>query len=252
MNYFSKIKRKILYNLKKRQKIFRKENPFYSWDRMSNASLDELFSFFNSDKNNGYHGYSDYYQKHLEKLKNSEIKILELGTAYGASAVSFYVFFNKSTIFTCDNHIENIKYEAENLFPILINSSDIKMKDDFYNQYSIPGNTGYFDIIIDDCSHRLSDMIKHLKIYFKSLKSGGYYIIEDYKFPNYFDHCNDVPCENTIVEIIENLNNKKFFNSKILSNEDQSFLFENIEKISQYAPENGIAVHSDICFIKKI
>lgn len=251
MNLISKIKRNFLYKNKKKKIIYRKENPFYSWERMSNASFDELFSFFNSDKNNGYHGYSNYYQKHLEKFKNEELNILELGTAQGASAVSFYVYFKKSKVYTCDNHIENMNFEGEQLYSILLDSTDEVMKKSFFNNFNIPHDKEYFKIIIDDCSHRLSDMIKHLKIYFKSLKSGGYYIIEDLKFPNYFSHCNDAPDEITIDLIIENLKKKIFFNSKILTKDDQKYLFENINSINFYSPQNGIAVHSDICFIEK-
>ena len=47
-------------------------------------------------------------------------------------------------------------------------------------------NVEFFDIIIDDGSHNLSDMIISFKFLFKYLRKSGFYIIEDFKFQNYF------------------------------------------------------------------
>ena len=46
-----------------------------------------------------------------------------------------------------------------------------------------------FDIIIDDGSHKnLSDILFSIKYLFKILNKKGVYIIEDFKFPNYYKY----------------------------------------------------------------
>ena len=40
-----------------------------------------------------------------------------------------------------------------------------------------------FDLIIDDCSHKLIDQILCFSENFKNLKKGGIYIVEDLNFP---------------------------------------------------------------------
>ena len=47
-------------------------------------------------------------------------------------------------------------------------------------------NSSFFDVIIDDGSHYLSDILYSLKTLFKYIEKGGLYIIEDYKHPNYY------------------------------------------------------------------
>ena len=45
-----------------------------------------------------------------------------------------------------------------------------------------------FDLIIEDASHMLKDQIISLFILFKSLKSGGFFIIEEIDFPEKRGH----------------------------------------------------------------
>ena len=66
-----------------------------------------------------------------------------------------------------------------------------------------------FDIIIDDGSHLLSDIVKSFNFFFQYLNSGGYYIIEDFKHPNYYNYNNDID-HIFVDEIIENFRKKDF------------------------------------------
>ena len=49
-----------------------------------------------------------------------------------------------------------------------------------------------FDLIIDDGSHNLSDILISFKFFFKYLKNKGLYVIEDFKHPNYYDNYRDI------------------------------------------------------------
>jgi small subunit ribosomal protein S4 len=212
LNFFSLYKRQLLYLLKKKTNIdiSKKEKNF---------SLENLFTKYGSDKAQGYyteeyigHGYTKFYLKNLQKLKFKKINILEIGSYAGASAAAFSKFFSKS-----------------------IKKINIDKKD------------GYFDIIIDDGSHHLGDILKVFKFYFKYLKPNGFYIIEDYKLPNFFKHLNEVG-EPKIDKFINFVKKKQKFKSKILSKYFQSDLFKKVASIQNYHGKNK---NSDIVFLKK-
>ena len=66
----------------------------------------------------------------------------------------------------------------------------------------------YFDIIIDDGSHKQSDQLKALNHFYQYIVDGGFYVIEDYKFPDYFKHLNDIN-DIKINELADNVLKKK-------------------------------------------
>ena len=118
----------------------------------------------------------------------------------------------------------------------------------FYKKINISDDIKFFDIIIDDGSHKLNDIIFSLNFFFKNLRDKGSYIIEDFRFPNYFKHLDN---ENEIKadQLLKNLEKKTFFNSSIISKNDQKNLMNNIKSIKTYT---GNSKNSDIAFIKKI
>ena len=121
------------------------------------------------------------------------------------------------------------------------------MVDNFFKKMNISKNNEYFDVIIDDGSHKLSDILGSINIFYKNLKPGGFYILEDYKFPNYYDHLNDCS-EIKIDELISCIENKKFFKSNIIDQEMVDYLITHTNQVFSY---QGLLSHSDIAFLKK-
>ena len=105
-----------------------------------------------------------------------------------------------------------------------------------------------FDVIIDDGSHKLDDILKFLKIFFKHLKNNGFYIIEEFKFPNYYRHLN-IPGEPKIEKLLSSISRKKYLKSNILTKNFQKELFQAVDYFKMYKGNNR---DSDIVFIKKI
>lgn len=246
MNFFSLFKRKIIYNLKKKYPV--------DQDYFQSADLDFLFNHYGSDKahifsktNNTGHGFSNFYEKQLKNWKDKEIKILEIGSFAGASAAAFVKYFNKSKVFCFDVNISNFKYHSKNIevFGVDINNAK-KIKDiliKIFNNYKFEN----FDLIIDDGSHQLSDILYSLKFFFKYLKKDGIFVIEDYKHPNYYKYNNDI--DHILVdELLKNLKEKRNFKSSLFTNDDQLYFFGKISKIETY---EGNLNDSNICFIKK-
>lgn len=246
MNFFSLFKRSIIYKFKKKLSIDNKYN--------TGKSLDYLFHYYGSDKSNFFkkknkkgHGFSKFYTKHLDKFKNDKINILEIGSFAGASAAAFVKYFPKSKVFCFDINISNFKYMSENInvYGLDINKNykvDKTLKKIFEN-YKFKK----FDIIIDDGSHYLSDILFSLNFFFKHLKEKGIFIIEDFKHPNYYEYNKDVE-DILIDDLLEKLKKKTYFKSSIIDREGQTYLINKIDQIINY---KGNLTDSDICFIKK-
>ncbi len=246
MNFLSLIKRKIIYQFKNKISI----DP----QNFQDKSLDELFNFYGSDKANIFrntkskgHGFSNFYTSQFSDLKNKKINILEIGSYAGASAASFVKFFNNSKVFCFDINISNFRYKSKNIFVYGVDANNKIKINKIIKKIFSKNNFEKFDIIIDDGSHLLSDIIQNLNYFFKNLKSGGIYVIEDFKHPNYYKYNRNIN-EIFIDEMLNNFKNKKFFRSNLLSQDDQQYLIKNIYKIDIF---KGNLSDSDICFLKK-
>ena len=247
MNFFSLYKRKFLYKIKNKINIDKDS-------KTSQNTLEDLFIHYGTDKANVFensiekgHGYSEFYQNHFEKIKNQNLNILEIGSYSGASAASFSKYFPNSKIFCVDINISNFKYSSKKIEVFGLDISNIKMIKKFFKKINLDEKKPFFDIIIDDGSHKLSDILYTFKTLFQNLRSGGFYIIEDYKLPNLFEHLNNID-DIKVNIMLENLRKKKTFNSKIINAEFQKYLKTNINHIYIY---KGKTENSDICFIKK-
>ena len=103
---------KLIINLSKRF-----TNKIVNLDKKKNSSkyfslcLSKLFEYFNSDKGSTLkidnqekiiktHNYTIFYEKYFKKLKNQNIKILELGSHEGRGLASLYYYFPNSSLVT--------------------------------------------------------------------------------------------------------------------------------------------------------
>ena len=246
MNFLSLFKRNLIFKFKKKISI---DN-----DNIISESLDYLFHEYGSDKANIFkfskqpgHGYSIYYEKKLETYKNKNLNILEIGSYAGASAAAFIKYLPKSKVYCFDVNISNFKYKSKNINVYGIDINNQKKVIKTLNKIFLGQNFNQFDLIIDDGSHNLSDILMSLKIFFKHVKNKGLYIIEDYKHPNYYKSNRDI--DHLLVDqIFESLNCKKSFNSNIFNDDDQKELIKSIKKIETF---KGNLKDSDISFITK-
>ena len=254
--------KKIILNLYKKL-IFRLRKKIdLDLKKIDLISLNELFNHFNTDKGsavvNPYsknnvntdllgHGYAEFYEFHFNHFKNKEIKLLEIGTWNGASVASFYYYFNKAIIFCLDrNYKFQFKSNRINFFYCNTrNSNDLKQ----FENLLISKKSASLDVIIDDASHIYSDILINFKNFFKKVKSGGFYVIEDFNHYKYYSYLNDSSFNSLeIEEIFKLLKSKQFFESSNLNKDFQNYCFNNILEISTH---KGIQDNSHIAFIKK-
>ena len=85
------------------------------------------------------------------------------------------------------------------------------------------------------------------KYFFKYLKKKGLFVIEDFKYPNYYKYNRNI---NHILvdELLDSLKNKKLFISNIFDDSEQQELINSIEAIEIF---KGNLKDSDISFITK-
>ena len=229
------------------------------------ASLNELFNYFGTDKGteviNQYqkisskadqkligHGYAQFYEKHLNIYKNVKINILEIGTWKGASVAAFYHYFKKAIIFCID---KNFKFQFKSNRVNFFNCDTENFADiENLEKYLTEKKSEFFEVIIDDGSHNYKDILNNFQKFFKRIKPGGHYIIEDFNhYRLHSAYINDSPQNSLdIDEIFKYLLNKKYFKSDNLDKEFQTFCFENILDIKTH---KGIQDSSFIAFIQR-
>ena len=246
MNFFSLFKRSLIYNFKKKISI--------DDDNININSLDKLFYHYGSDKaeifkkteNNG-HGYSKFYKQKLEKFQNHKINILEIGSFAGASAAAFAKYLPKSNIFCFDVNISNFEYKSKKIHVFGLDIKNQKKTTKTLNKIADKFKILEFDIIIDDGSHNLSDILIALKFFFKYLRNKGLYVLEDFKHPNYYQYNKNIN-HILIDELLRNLERKNTFNSNLFTENEQLKLMDMIDKIEVF---KGNLKDSDISFITK-
>mgnify|MGYP002004570813 CR=1 FL=1 len=236
----------MIYKLKKKVNV--------DFDGIEYTSLDELFFYYGTDKSeyskdkkNKTHGFSKYYEKHLSFLKKRKIKILEIGSFSGASAAAFSKYFPNCEIYCLDINISNFKYYSKKIHVFGLDSSNSKMVSKFFKKINDKDTLKYFDVIIDDGSHKQSDQLSALNHFYEYLVDGGFYVIEDYKFPNYFKHLNDVN-DIKIDELVDYILKKKSFSSSLVSSKVTNLLLDTINNVYKYKGNTDI---SDIVFFEK-
>jgi len=259
-----KFKKKILKFYKKI--IFKFKNKInLDKQELQITSLNDLFNHFGTDKGteviNQYqqtssktdqkligHGYAKFYEKYLNNFKSDKINILEIGTWKGASVAAFYHYFKNAIIFCIDKNFK-FQFESNRVFFFNCDTENSSEIHDLKKNLT-KKDTEYFEIIIDDGSHNYKDILSNFCNFFKSIKSGGYYIIEDFNHYRLHQSYIQGSPDNVIdiEEIFENLINKKSFNSESLDKEFQNYCFDNISIIKTH---KGIQDFSYIAFIKK-
>lgn len=143
--------------------------------------LSELFLKYETDKNLGFmnigHFYGEFYDQLFSQYKDGS-DILEIGVQKGGSLLVWKDYFPKSKVYGID--IEDTRkpeYISDRVTFIL---GDFRKVRERLNDLK-------FDIIIDDGSHILDDVIFTVQNYLQLLKPKGTLVIEDVQEPVNWD-----------------------------------------------------------------
>ena len=144
----------------------------------------ELLLKYKTDKNYGTinpklgHCYGESYDDIFEMFdKNKEINFLEIGIQKGGSLLAWKDYFANANIYGVD--IVDVildEYRRDDINYIISDIKNESVKDQLKDIM--------FDIIIDDGSHVLSDVLYVISNYLSKLNKGGVLIVEDCQEPN--------------------------------------------------------------------
>ncbi len=177
---------------------------------------------YNTDKST-YHGFTDFYNKHLSAYRDEFQNILEIGVFNGSSLKMWKEYFTKSKILAIDIYDKKV-FNDDRISTFICDQSDKNTLNDIFQGIT-------FDMIIDDGSHIMSHQQLSFIYLFDKLKSGGFYIIEDLHTslrPGQYGNDNN---KATTLEFLRSLYNKSDFSSSFISIEMFNFFLDRIEKV---------------------
>ena len=203
--------------------------------------LDFLFEYFNSYKQE--HHYADFFHKNFEQIKNKRVDILEIGLAKGDGIASFFFYFPFANFIGLDNNPFRVRYKSKRIRNIYVDISSKRVLENLTNHLNQK-----FDLIVEDCSHKLIDQILCFAENFKNLKKGGIYVVEDLNFPESHEMYNPTNEDIDLKTILKKINSNENVYTKYINKHDFEYIKNNIQNITFYS---GLGKYSEIVFIKK-
>lgn len=126
-----------------------------------------------SDK---WSSYLTAYDRLFDEQRDKPVRLLEIGIQNGGSLEIWSSYFrNASALIGCDINPDcaGLSYDDPRIGVIVGDANDPEVSERLFQR------TPQLDIIIDDGSHRSSDIIKSFALYFPRLVEGGVYVAED-------------------------------------------------------------------------
>lgn len=139
-------------------------------------SLRQLYDEHDGKVSDKWAIYLDEYDRILSAYRNNAARILEIGVQNGGSLEIWGKYFPKAELIVgCDinQNCGLLKFDDRRI-DIIVGDANIEE-----TERRIANKSEEFDVIIDDGSHKSSDIIKTFSTYFRHLAEGGAFIVED-------------------------------------------------------------------------
>lgn len=166
-----------------------------NYDPFVATSLCKIMGKYGSDKGHediikSWHNYTTYYSSLFASLKNSKIRLFELGLGTnntnipsnmgangkpGASLYGWAEYFENAEIFGADID-KDILFNTDKIHTFYCDQTNSQIIKNMWNSSELLEN---FDIIIDDGLHTFSANMCFFENSIHKLNKNGYYIIED-------------------------------------------------------------------------
>lgn len=129
--------------------------------------ISEILKKYDTDKVNP-HTYGSVYDNLFSEFdRQASLNILEIGTQKGGSLCAWKEYFPNATITGIDIvDVVNPKYKREDFKYVLCDINEYK-------------TTDTFDIVIDDGSHWLKDVVHSVSYFSQKLNMNGIMVVED-------------------------------------------------------------------------
>lgn len=150
------------------------------------------------------HDYTPHYDRHCGYLQSEAQKVLEIGVKRGGSIRLWHEVFSKAHIYGVDIDLKAATLTKGVDRITLLEGSQV---DEEFN-HNVVSPHGPFDLIVDDASHRPEHQIKGFDLLWPSVKPGGWYVIEDLYYRNYYRNKGTENMISKLRSIIDDLNEK--------------------------------------------
>jgi hypothetical protein len=138
------------------------------------GGLHEYFLNNNSKVIHKWLHYFDIYEKHFNKYIDKKVLVFEIGVFQGGSLEMWKNYFGENAIIVGIDIEPHCKiYEGENVFIEIGHQSDINFLNNLVLKYGQP------DIVIDDGSHAMVDLVNTFNFLYYKTKENGVYLVED-------------------------------------------------------------------------
>lgn len=215
--------------------IFNEEKDF--------ITLHGIAKKYPNDKDYTHDYYNSVYEKEFRKIKNEVKKFCEIGVrGYGKE----YGWIDGNSLKVWRDYFKNAEILGLDNLNIDLDDSDrittdYMVQSDLENVKSYSSKLSDYDIIIDDGTHKIYDQTITFAYFFRSLKSGGIYVIEDLNSSNEVN----IPEKNNIwnwgepgfitpLEMLQHFNKTKEIKNDYLTDDEITYLKENIESVHIY------------------
>jgi hypothetical protein len=210
------------------------------------------------------HGFTEIYDHILGPMRATAKKVCEIGIAAGGSLQVWSEYFSAATIYGIDIYSlteirsrlrahgaseEFLPKEPESgrLRTFIADQANREQLKSFIDKYGAE-----FDLILDDGGHSMQQQQVSFGFFFKYVKPGGYYIIEDVHtslagfYTGYGAEANE---NNTTLTMINQYIRNSQMQSPYLTKEECAYLTKQIEYCNLFARNNNS--HSITCIFRK-
>ncbi|PKA84361.1 hypothetical protein ATE92_2549 [Ulvibacter sp. MAR_2010_11] len=227
---------------------------------MQLKSLTEIANKYATDKGTlgpssrwNTHNYTDVYDAYLEGFRNLPINFLEIGLGVrganwrsdivhganegGASIKMWHEYFSNSKIFGID--INECAYlDNDRIKTYVADQGNTQDLDNFFKNSRV----SQFDVIIDDGSHRPDHQQISFNYFFKKLKPGGLYFIEDLLANGHGDNKSGRMSSDKVINTRRLLKHYMNTGELVTPNAlmDKEYLDEHIDFIRFHTPRVGV------------
>ncbi len=118
--------------------------------------------------------YFPIYERHLSRYVNTPVLVLEIGCGAGGSLQVWRKYFGPhARIVGVDNRPECQAFEQQGIAVRIGDQSDPGFWSRFLSEFGAP------DVVVDDSSHEMRDVITSFRCLYHALDERGVYIVED-------------------------------------------------------------------------
>jgi cephalosporin hydroxylase len=136
-----------------------------------------LWSDFLTNDGRMIHKWKHYfvaYERHFERFRNQAVTVVEIGCGAGGSLQLWKRFFGPyARIIGLDINPHFVAYEEDQIQVRIGDQKDPAFLGGVVDEFGAP------DIVIDDGSHMMTDVLASFQVLFPALSSMGVYLVED-------------------------------------------------------------------------